>query len=79
MLYVPNRTAYIPQVKILRRPGAQNSSQEFDQDQLSKSQPLKTLAEREAAYAEARKRIMGASAMESNGGGGGGGSRNKSR
>lgn len=54
-----NRTAYTPQVKILRRPGLESGMLPDKDKEKQKSQPARSLAEREAAYAEARKRIMG--------------------
>nr|XP_002119900.1 SUZ domain-containing protein 1-like [Ciona intestinalis] len=56
-----NRTAYTPQLKILRRPGKSSEQQRYEDEQrrLAAQQPVKTLAQREAAYAAARQRIMG--------------------
>lgn len=61
-----NRTLYKPQLKILKRPdsGGTNSS---NNQETTKSKPVhKTLAERQAQYAEARARILGSPSDESN-------------
>lgn len=59
------RTQYKPQLRILKRPDSGGSNQSSTQDN-TKSKPVhKTLAEREAQYAEARARILGACAEES--------------
>jgi len=57
-----SRTAYKPQLKILKRPEKSPSemrSEEEERRRLMAQNPVRTLAQREAAYAEARQRIMG--------------------
>lgn len=56
-----DRSAYQPQVRILKRQTKSNgnTSQQAVARQ-APAKPTKTLAEREAAYAEARMRILGA-------------------
>lgn len=60
-LFCNSRTPFIPQLKILKRPD--KISEEQRKAELRKGagaqQPVRTLAQREAAYAEARQRIMG--------------------
>ncbi|XP_074626482.1 SUZ RNA-binding domain-containing-like [Acropora palmata] len=59
------RTQYKPQLRILKRPDSGGSNQSSTQDN-TKSKPVhKTLAEREAQYAEARARILGTCVEES--------------
>lgn len=53
-----SRTTYQPQVRILKRDTAASSNQ-VNGDISKDAKPKKTLAEREADYAEARARIMG--------------------
>lgn len=62
-----NRTHYRPQLRILKRPDSGGSNLSKTQEN-SKEKPVhKTLAERQAQYAEARARILGsATADESN-------------
>ncbi|PIK39757.1 putative SUZ domain-containing protein 1-like isoform X1 [Apostichopus japonicus] len=58
------RTAYQPQLRILKRQsgsGAQSQANSSDGNSKNKS---KTLAEREAEYAEARLRILGSATSE---------------
>ncbi|XP_032234191.2 SUZ domain-containing protein 1 isoform X1 [Nematostella vectensis] len=53
-----NRTLYKPQLRILKRPDSGNESHQTTQNKSEK--PVhKTLAERQAQYAEARARILG--------------------
>ncbi|XP_023228533.1 SUZ domain-containing protein 1-like [Centruroides sculpturatus] len=54
------RTQYVPQVKILKRPNDTKSGSTGNEKSPSKH-PVKTLQQREAEYAEARLRILGAS------------------
>nr|XP_039257542.1 SUZ domain-containing protein 1-like isoform X1 [Styela clava] len=54
-----HRTSYKPQVKILKRPGKDLQDDDKKAKDKLKSQPARSLAERQAAYAEARNRIMG--------------------
>lgn len=54
------RTQYVPQVKILKRPNDTKPGSTGSERSPSKH-PVKTLQQREAEYAEARLRILGAS------------------
>jgi len=56
-----DRTPFTPQLKILKRPEKNNEEQRIAEQKkgLAAQQPVRTLAQREAAYAEARQRIMG--------------------
>jgi hypothetical protein len=69
-----SRTQYQPQLRILKRPSAEKSPQRHlnnfkltliiycnacSQERSGPARPIKTLEEREAAYAEARLRILG--------------------
>lgn len=63
-----SRTQYVhqqPQVKILKRPSATKRKDTLlmNGEKVSK-QPIKTLQQREAEYAEARLRILGAAKNE---------------
>ena len=55
------RTPFTPQLKILKRPEKSSEERRIAEQKkgLSAQQPVRTLAQREAAYAEARQRIMG--------------------
>lgn len=59
-----HRTRYQPQVRILKRPTGGTSSLSGSETAKDLAQPVKTLQQREAEYAEARLRIMGASSKE---------------
>ncbi|XP_076824362.1 SUZ RNA-binding domain-containing-like isoform X2 [Clavelina lepadiformis] len=64
-----NRTAYTPQLKILKRPEKSTEEQRLAEEERCRQQakqPVRTLAQREAAYAEARQRIMGVEANHTN-------------
>ncbi|XP_062614640.1 SUZ domain-containing protein 1-like [Saccostrea cucullata] len=52
-----NRTQYAPQVRILKRKSDANST--ANQGTRANNKPTKTLEQREAEYAEARRRILG--------------------
>ncbi|XP_022090299.1 SUZ domain-containing protein 1-like [Acanthaster planci] len=56
------RTAYQPQLKILRRPTGSDGSEDLGKESKQAVAQTKSLAEREAAYAAARRRIMGSAA-----------------
>ncbi|XP_013779888.2 SUZ domain-containing protein 1-like [Limulus polyphemus] len=62
MLEDSSRTPYMPQVKILKRP----SDARFggNGEKSPNRQPVKTLQQREAEYAEARRRILGSGPSE---------------
>ncbi|KAL9970569.1 hypothetical protein ACROYT_G022969 [Oculina patagonica] len=61
-----NRTIYKPQLRILKRPDSGGTNHTNNQGS-SKDKPAhKTLAERQAQYAEARARILGAASDENN-------------
>ncbi|OZJ01787.1 hypothetical protein BZG36_05258 [Bifiguratus adelaidae] len=51
-------TTYVPEVKILKRPNAPGETTRHV-DGIKRVESPKTLAEREAAYAEARRKIFG--------------------
>ncbi|KAK2163361.1 hypothetical protein LSH36_81g06046 [Paralvinella palmiformis] len=56
-----DRLSYQPQVRILKRqPKPNDGTSQQATARLASARPTKTLAEREAAYAEARMRILGA-------------------
>ncbi|XP_038078321.1 SUZ domain-containing protein 1-like [Patiria miniata] len=58
------RTAYQPQLKILKRQPGSDTNGDLDRESKQTMGKTKSLAEREAAYAEARKRIMGSAASQ---------------
>ncbi|XP_035216299.1 SUZ domain-containing protein 1-like isoform X1 [Stegodyphus dumicola] len=58
-----SRTPYIPQVKILKRPNDAKTIGVIS-DKSPSRQPVKTLKQREAEYAEARLRILGSAHSE---------------
>lgn len=62
-----SRTQYVisvPQVKILKRPSDARTGQVQNVERSPSKQPLKTLQQREAEYAQARLRILGAAKNE---------------
>ncbi|XP_015922233.1 SUZ RNA-binding domain-containing [Parasteatoda tepidariorum] len=59
-----SRTPYVPQVKILKRPTNDAKSSRVVVEKSPSRQPLKTLKQREAEYAEARLRILGSASSE---------------
>ncbi|XP_054713274.1 SUZ domain-containing protein 1-like [Uloborus diversus] len=58
-----SRTPYVPQVKILKRPNDAKTVGVVN-DKSPSRQPVKTLKQREAEYAEARLRILGSAHSE---------------
>lgn len=58
-----SRTPYIPQVKILKRPNDAKTTGVVS-DKSPSRQPVKTLMQRKAEYAEARLRILGSAHSE---------------
>ncbi|XP_020620335.1 SUZ domain-containing protein 1-like [Orbicella faveolata] len=61
-----NRTLYKPQLRILKRPDSGGTDNGNNRES-SKDKPVhKTLAERQAQYAEARARILGTASDENN-------------
>nr|CAB3266773.1 SUZ domain-containing protein 1-like [Phallusia mammillata] len=66
-----NRTAYVPQLKILKRPEKSLTQQQREEEERKRQMaqnPVRSLAQREAAYAEARQRIMGENMAQENNG-----------
>ena len=61
LFFYYNRTPFTPQLKILKRPEKTSEERRLAEQKkgLGSQQPVRTLAQREAAYAEARQRIMG--------------------
>ncbi|XP_077998880.1 SUZ RNA-binding domain-containing-like [Glandiceps talaboti] len=58
------RTAYQPQLKILKRQDVGDNAEEKQKQLENKQTPHKTLEQREKEYAEARERIFGAAESE---------------
>lgn len=61
-----NRTLYKPQLRILKRPDSGGSNHLKGQESSKEKPAHKTLAERQAQYAEARARILGSASDENN-------------
>ena len=59
-----SRTPYIPQVKILKRPNDAKTVGVSVSERSPSRQPVKTLMQRKAEYAEARLRILGSAHSE---------------